>query len=144
MVVLVISTFMQVVFRFILNSPLAWTEELARYCLVFLTFLGAAYAMAMKQHVLVEFFTNLFPPIGRKIFYTVATLVNLFFFGLMIYYGLQLSMNSMEQLSPVLRIPMGAIYAVIPVSGFLLVVNTLSTYIQDIKKGDNPNDNPTV
>lgn len=144
MAVLVISTFMQVVFRFVLNSPLAWTEELARYCLIYLTFLGAAYAMAMKQHVIVEFFTNLFPPIGRKIFYTIATLVNLFFFSLMIYYGLELSLNSMEQTSPVLRIPMGVIYSVIPVSGLLLVINTLSTYIQDIKKGDNQNDNSTV
>ncbi len=144
MAVLVTTTFLQVVFRFVLESPLAWTEELARYSLIWLTFLGAAYAMSLKQHILVEFFTNLFPPIGRKIFETLAVIVSMTFFILMMYQGWQLAMSAMAQTSPVLRIPMGYVYAVIPISGFFLAVNQISVYIKDMNKGDNQDDNPAV
>jgi len=136
MVVLVVSTFMQVVFRFVIKNPLAWTEELSRYCLIWLTFLGAAYAMSKKAHIMVEFFINLFPPVGRKIIISLAAIINLVFFYILIFYGLQLVQSSMSQLSPVLRIPMGVIYLAIPIGGFFLAVNLIPNLIRDIRKGD--------
>ncbi|RKQ35821.1 TRAP transporter small permease [Oceanobacillus halophilus] len=144
MAILVISTFLQVVFRFVLENPLAWTEELARYCLIWLTFLGAAYTMSLKQHIVVEFFTNLFPPFGRKIFQMLAAIVSLLFFTLMIYQGIQLSLSAVSQLSPVLRLPMGAIYAVIPIGGLFLAINLISVIIHDMKKGDDAHDDSAV
>lgn len=144
MLVLVVSVFMQVIFRFVINSPLAWTEELARYSLVWLTFLGAAYAMSRKAHIGVEFFVNLFSGLGKKILQTVATFISLIFFGLMIFSGYNLVSNTMVQTSPVLEIPMGLVYAAIPVSGLLLTVNLIAVYINDMKKGGDPNDTPTV
>ncbi len=70
MAVLTGSVFTQVVFRFVINKPLAWSEELAIYCLVWLTFLGAAYAMSLKAHIGVDFFIELFPISIRKVFFT--------------------------------------------------------------------------
>ncbi|ASN06278.1 TRAP transporter small permease [Virgibacillus necropolis] len=136
--VLVTSVFLQVIFRFVLNSPLAWTEELARYCLVWLTFLGAAYAMALKQHIGVEFFTNLFPEVGKKILYVCATLVSLMFFIIIIYQGFNLATSAMSQMSPALQIPMGLIYMVLPISGLFLAINLISVFISDLKEGGQP------
>lgn len=135
---------MQVIFRFVINSPLAWTEELARYSLVWLTFLGAAYAMSLKAHIGVEFFVDRFSGIGKKILQTVATLISLIFFGLMIFSGYDLVSNTMEQTSPVLDIPMGFVYAAIPVSGLLLAVNLIVAYLSDMKKGGDEDDTPAV
>jgi len=135
MVVLTSSVFLQVVFRFVLEQPLAWSEELARYCLVWLTFLGAAYAMSLRAHIGVTFFNDLFPLKIRRVLFIIATLASVSFFALMVFQGYNLVGQSMEQLSPVLRIPMGFIYFVIPLSGFLLIVNLLATFVQDFKTG---------
>ncbi|MGJ9457892.1 TRAP transporter small permease [Oceanobacillus sp. CF4.6] len=135
MAVLVFSTFMQVIFRFFLSNPLAWTEELARYCLIILTFLGAAYAMSLKQHIGIEFLVDKFPPAGKKVMQAIALLVCLLFYLLMIFQGFNLAASAMSQLSPVLRIPMGVLYLVIPISGLLLAVNHLSNFVELLKGG---------
>ena len=133
--VLVIVVFLQVIFRFVLGAPLAWTEELARYCLIWITFLGAAFAMSTKAHIGMEFFMKLFAVSIRKALYILATLATLTFFLLMVVQGYDLASRSMSQLSPVLRIPMGAIYAVIPLSGCILIVNMASQFTKDFKNG---------
>lgn len=135
MALLVTTVFLQVIFRFILNSPLAWTEELARYSLIWLTFLGAAYAMSSKAHIGMEFFVNLFGVPIRKMLYIVATFASLLFFLLMVIEGYDLAMQGMSQLSPVLRIPMGVIYMIIPVSGAILIINMASQFSKDFKSG---------
>ncbi|WP_249870404.1 TRAP transporter small permease [Oceanobacillus saliphilus] len=140
MAILVFSTFMQVVFRFVLNNPLAWTEELARYSLVVLTFLGAAYAMSLKQHIGIEILVDRFPPAGKKVMQMIALLVCLLFYLLMIVQGFSLANSAMNQLSPVLRIPMGMLYLVIPISGLLLAVNHLSNFVEALKGGSEHDD----
>jgi TRAP-type C4-dicarboxylate transport system permease small subunit len=133
--VLVIVVFLQVIFRFILGSPLAWTEELARYSLIWITFLGAAFAMSLKAHIGMEFFVNLFSLPFRKALFVIATIASLAFFLMMVIQGYDLAARSMTQLSPVLRIPMGLIYAVIPLSGCILIVNMASQFTKDFKSG---------
>lgn len=133
--VLVIAVFMQVIFRFVLGSPLAWTEELARYCLIWITFLGAAYAMSLKAHIGMEVFVNIFKLSGRKMLYILSTIASFAFFLLMVIQGFDLAVQSMSQLSPVLRIPMGVIYAIIPLSGCILIINMASQFSKDFKSG---------
>ncbi len=135
LVVLVITVFLQVIFRFILNQPLAWTEETARYCLIWITFLGAAFAMSTKAHIGMEIFVNLFAVPMRKVFYVIATIASLAFFLLMVVEGFDLAERSMSQLSPVLRIPMGLVYSIIPFSGCILIINMASQFSKDYKNG---------
>lgn len=135
MAVLVTVVFLQVIFRFVLGSPLAWTEELARYSLIWLTFLGAAYAMSLRAHIGMEFFVNLFRTPGKKALYLIASIASLMFFLLMVVEGYNLAMQGMAQTSPVLRIPMGMIYMIIPVSGAILIINMAARFAQDFKSG---------
>ncbi|MDN7247115.1 TRAP transporter small permease [Planococcus shenhongbingii] len=133
--VLVTVVFLQVIFRFVLGSPLAWTEELARYSLIWITFLGAAYAMSLKAHIGMELFVNLFGLPIRKALYILSTIATLSFFLMMVIQGFDMAAQSMSQLSPVLRIPMGLVYAVIPLSGCILIINMASQFNKDFKSG---------
>lgn len=135
MAVLVIAVFMQVIFRFVIEQPLAWTEELARYCLIWITFLGAAFAMATKSHIGVEFFVNLLAVPVRRVVYLLAVVASLAFFLLLVVEGYELAMGAMSQESPVLRIPMGIVYGVIPLSGCILIINLASQLPRDLKSG---------
>jgi len=49
-----LATFVQVFFRFVLRSPLAWTDETARYAFIWMVFLGAAVAVKKKTHIRVD------------------------------------------------------------------------------------------
>ncbi|EGL81747.1 Tripartite ATP-independent periplasmic transporter DctQ component [Caldalkalibacillus thermarum TA2.A1] len=132
--VLIVVVMLQVIFRFVIHQPLAWTEELARYCLVWLTFLGAAYAMSARAHVGVEFLINLVPLGVRKGMVLLAALVSLIFFLIIIGQGYELMQRSMTQLTPVLRLPMGIVYSVIPLSGLIFVMNLFHVTLEEMRK----------
>ena len=57
-----VVVFLQVIFRYVLNLPLFWTEELARYCLVWASLLGSAVAVKRGQHIAVTIFMERLPP----------------------------------------------------------------------------------
>lgn len=130
--VMIVAVFLQVLFRFFLDQPLAWTEELARYLLIWITFLGSAYAMAIKAHIGTEYIQKHLSPLMNKVVLTVAALLSIFFFMVMVYQGYLLAARSMTQTSPTLLVPMGYVYMVIPISGVLLIMNALHVTWKDI------------
>jgi TRAP-type transport system small permease protein len=130
--VMVIAVFMQVLFRFFLDQPLAWTEELARYLLIWITFLGSAYAMSIKAHIGTEYIQKFLSPRMNKVVLVVAALFSLVFFLVMVQQGYLLASRSMTQTSPTLLVPMGYVYMVIPISGALLIMNVIHVTWKDI------------
>ena len=131
--VMVVAIFLQVVFRYVLDNPLAWTEESARFLLVWITFLGAAYAMVSGAHVGVDVVVNLFPKRLKNVTSCLAWLACMAFFILMVWQGFKLANLTMGQTSPALGIPMGVIYYIIPVSGLILIINATAKLIEDLK-----------
>lgn len=76
-VVLIILATLQILFRYVFMYPLPWTEELARFTLVWVTFLGAASATRRKLHLAVDFFINRLNP-------RVAKFITFFFYILIL------------------------------------------------------------
>ncbi|QRG67539.1 TRAP transporter small permease [Brevibacillus choshinensis] len=130
--VMVVAVFLQVLFRFFLDQPLAWTEELARYLLIWITFLGSAYAMAIRAHIGTEYIQKFLSPLMNKIVLSLAAILSIFFFVVMVQQGYALAARSMTQTSPTLLVPMGYVYMVIPISGVLLIMNVLHVTWKDI------------
>lgn len=122
---MVVVVFAQVIFRFVLKAPLPWSEEVARYTMVWITFLGAALAIEKWAHPRVEVFVNLLPVKIRIPVHILAILLSCVFYAIIAYYGAMFVTSSIMQPSAVMRIPMGYVYVVIPVSGLLLVLNSL-------------------
>ncbi|MBD8036024.1 TRAP transporter small permease [Solibacillus sp. A46] len=132
MVVLVISVFCQITFRFF-DYSIAWTEELSRYSMIWMTFLGAAYAVAARAHIGMELLVDRMEGLIKKVFIVLSAAVCLVFFVLMVVKGLELSMRVMDQPSAVLQIPMGIVYSVIPISGLILVMNLFYITTKQLK-----------
>ena len=80
--VMAIVVFLQVLFRYALHLPLFWTEEFARYCLVWASLLGAGIALKRGEHIAVTLFTERFLP-GRKLIFA-AFLVDIFIFIILV------------------------------------------------------------
>jgi TRAP-type C4-dicarboxylate transport system permease small subunit len=61
LLVMFVSVLIQIFFRYVLQSPLTWTEEASRYSFIWIVLLGAAFAVRKKEHVVMEVLVNRFP-----------------------------------------------------------------------------------
>jgi len=121
MVSMTIIVFLQVVFRYVWDSPLGWSEEVARFLFVWVSFLGAANLVRIGQHVSVKTFVEMFPPVIRIFSEVIGHLVVIcccimFFVG-----GYGITIKEWIQRSPALQIEMGWVYLVIPIASALMI-----------------------
>ncbi len=123
----------QVFCRYVLNHSLFWSEELARYLLVWLTFLGATVAYHRRVHPSIDVFqARVGPGVARAI--TIAGhLTALFFFGVLTIYGLQFAHFVRAQISPALQIPKWTVMLVLPLSGTILCLHSWVFLIDALK-----------
>lgn len=126
---LVLDVLFQVFSRYILGTSFTWTEEFARFSLIWLTILGAAYLNAKKEHLSMDFlYEKLSVTNKRKTSILIELFVFLFALIIMVIGGFNLVYTTLhlEQLSGTLRIPLGYVYVILPISGLLIMC--FSTY----------------
>ncbi len=123
---------LQVIVRFVLTSigvniAAPWTEEMARYLLVWLIFLGAAVGCRRMQLISLEFVIKGLPkPVGVVLRYGALVLC-LGLFLLMLRYGIAfVQVLGRSELSPVMQIPKTWVYWAMPAGAALMIVNTLA------------------
>ena len=121
---LVLDVLFQVFSRYVLGESFTWTEEFARFSLIWMTILGAAYLNGKKEHLSMDFLYQKFSALNqKKVAILIEVLVFLFALVVMVIGGLNLVYTTLhlEQLSGTLRIPLGYVYAIMPFSGFLIM-----------------------
>lgn len=121
---LVLDVLFQVFSRYILGTSFTWTEEFARFSLIWMTILGAAYLNAKREHLSMDFLYQKFSVSNKKkASILIEVLIFLFAAIIMVVGGFNLVYITLhlEQLSGTLRIPLGYVYAILPISGLLIM-----------------------
>lgn len=126
----------QVFCRYALNGSLFWSEELARYMLIWLTFLGATVAYHRSAHPGVDVFVRRLPKPGQKLCLTVVHLLTAGIALVMVVAGSQFAWFVRLQISPALGIPKWVIVAVIPASGFVLLLHSLRKIFAGLQESE--------
>lgn len=113
--------FIQVVMRYVMHNSLSWSEELARYCFIWLIYIGVAYGCKLMKHIKIDAALHLFPEKIRP--YIVITGEVPVFAVYIVVTGVELTYKQWEfgKISPALGLPLQFINAA-PVVGFGLVV----------------------
>ncbi|WP_066220037.1 TRAP transporter small permease [Formosa haliotis] len=127
--IMVINVLWQVFTRFVMGTPSSFTDELSRYLMVWLGILGAAYVSGKNMHVAIDVLPQKFSERTQKrLKLLVYILVISFAVAAMIVGGFRLVYITyvLEQHSPSLQIPLAFVYAVIPISGLLIVFYKVS------------------
>ena len=120
-----------VFFRYIMQSPFMWTEEVARYLLVWLGFTAINIALRQNRHIKVEIIAKLVPPVVAKIVgYLVDALVA-FFFIVLLKQGYLLTVNNIMTAST-LPLSMSWILASVPAAAALTLIQLLLNVIKKI------------
>ena len=119
-VVMIIVTLAQVVFRYVIAAPLPWSEELARYCFVWIVFLGGAIGLSRGIHLGVDLFVNMLPEGMRRGLDVLTSALIACFAATVIYASFPVINMNMLQRSPALGVQMSWIYVAIPISMALI------------------------
>ncbi len=117
----------QVAARYVFNNSLYWSEELILYSLIAMSFLTMGMGVRYVAHISVEAGQAFVGPRLAQGLKIGAACLGLIFAGVLIYLGTRLTQNTlrMGQLSPAMRVPVGYIYLIIPLSGAFMVIRYL-------------------
>lgn len=137
MVVLVVCVTWQVFSRNVLQTPSTVTDEIARFSMIWVALLGAAYTVGTQKHLSIDLLTSNL--VGRKKHFSdmVIYLVVLAFAAIAMVYGggmQTLKIFASSQVSSALRISMGWFYLSIPVSGILIIFYSVLYVLDSISK----------
>lgn len=119
--VLVASCVLQVFTRFVLNSSLSWTEELARYTFIWANMLGAILCTKNKSNATVSVITDNLSAKNQVILRKIVNVLSILIGLILLFYGTRVAWAVRTQLSPALRISMSFVYGAAPIFGVLLI-----------------------
>lgn len=132
---LVLLVTWQVVTRFVFNDPSVISEELAKYCFVWLVLFGAAYVFGEKGHMAIEFINDKFPGHTKTGADVLIEIVIILFAALVLVVGgFKTTSLAWTQLSAALQIPVGYLYAAMPVSGIFIIFYCVHNIYQILLK----------
>jgi len=128
----VVIIFSQVVMRYVFNSSLSWSEEIARYGFIWLIYIGVSYGVKKRKHLRVDAITMLFEEKGTAVIKMIANILFLIFALVIAYYGLDI-VTKITRESAALQIPMEYVYASLAFGMILTSIRLIQNVIIDYK-----------
>jgi TRAP-type C4-dicarboxylate transport system permease small subunit len=116
--------FANVALRFLTDHSILWVEEVSRYLMIWLTFLGSGIVLRYGAHVGIDTLQERFPLHAPSIRAVIVVLL-LAFFATMVALGGRYVALTWGQTTPVLQIPIGAVYLAMPIGFTLMIVHLL-------------------
>lgn len=125
LIALTAVVFSQVVARYVFEAPLSWSEEMARFLLMWLSMLSAAYAFKTKSHFALRILVKQLPAGPRRAVSLAVQLVVALFFAVLLYYAVVFLLGVSGHLAPAMQIPMEIPYASVVVGAALMLFEVL-------------------
>ncbi len=127
-----LSTLAGIFLRYLMSEPLNWTEEYARYAMIWMGLLAISMGVKRKSHLGVNFFYDLFP---KKLQTFLSFLINfliIFFFVIMVIFGYRMAIDGYYQISPALKMRMFYVLIVVPITSLISIYHICVQVLSDI------------
>jgi TRAP-type C4-dicarboxylate transport system permease small subunit len=141
MSLLVLTVTLQVFMRYVVGSPVTFTEELSRFLLIWLGLFAASYAYRQRMHLAMDLLVQNLKGGKRKFLNVIIhSIIALFSLLVMVYGGIHLVILTwvLDQHSPALGVSMSVVYLVLPLSGIAIVIYAIDFILQEL--GIRPHD----
>jgi TRAP-type C4-dicarboxylate transport system permease small subunit len=133
---LAIIVFLQFFTRYVLNDSLAWTEEIARYALMWVVFVGGAVVTRKNTHIAVELMSNIMKPGPlRSALLALVDVVKLGFLGLLAYFSVTIVERMHYQPMTVFDVPMSVVYGGVALGCFLMFARQAHVFWCNAREG---------
>jgi TRAP-type C4-dicarboxylate transport system permease small subunit len=118
-----------VLLRYLFNSPIIWGDEIVRYSLIWMTFVGAAMATKEKQHIQVDVIDTVLPKLGQKMTNWFVDVVVVGFMVFLIYYGIRMTDFQRGMFGETLSwFSYAYVYVSIPIGALFSIFFTITKY----------------
>lgn len=134
--VMLFSVLWGVLTRYVFADQSPWTDELARFMLIWVSILGAAYVSGKNAHIAIDLLpTNLSEKLKLRLDILTGCIVSLFVFAVFLIGGLRYIFISFKlgQTSAALELPMGYVYLVLPLAGVIIIYFRITGILKSIK-----------
>lgn len=133
--IMTIVVFIQVMVRFVLTNfgvqlSVPWTEEIARYLMIWVVFIGGAIATRKAKLIAIESLVHALPEFWGKVLKTAAHLVSISFYIFMFMIGLEWASFGLTENTPVTRVSMVYVYVSLSVGTAIMVLNTITILVE--------------
>jgi TRAP-type C4-dicarboxylate transport system permease small subunit len=127
--------FLQFFTRYVLNDSVSWTEEIARYGLIWVTFIGAVMVTRRNSHIAVVLLPNLLPAWAGRLLLALVDLAVLGFLALLAYFSVLIIGRMQMQRMTVVELPMSWVYAAVALGCCLMLVRQLLRVWRNARDG---------
>jgi TRAP-type C4-dicarboxylate transport system permease small subunit len=132
LVVLVLDVWLGVLARYVIPLPLTFTEELARYLMIWMALLAVSSGIAYREHIGVEFVFSRMPAKVRRILAISFDVIAFIFFFALFWYGLAFAEKGFSRLTMIYSMPKGYPCSGVPLAAFMACVQLLLVGIHDV------------
>tara|TARA_Y100001934_G_C12370487_1_gene785995 strand:- start:2107 stop:2577 length:471 start_codon:yes stop_codon:yes gene_type:complete len=132
---IVIITFTQVLFRYVFQFSLAWTEELARFVFLWLASLSIAYAFKMRSHFALTFLMDRLKDKQKIRLYILVNSLILLFLIVFVWQAVEYNLSVFDQIGPSTGVSMSIPYSSTIVGGLLMIYYVIKDFLKKIDKG---------
>lgn len=131
---LVVTPLAQVIMRGVFNVPMSGAEELARYFLISLTFIAAAYVTEQGGQIRMEEFQGLLPPRPRWFLQLGIELAGIVMFSVLFVAGVVTIGNNLQNQTATLEMPFWLFMGPLAVGALLLVIETIAMFVHTLRR----------
>jgi TRAP-type C4-dicarboxylate transport system permease small subunit len=132
---LIVTPLLQIVMRGVFNIPMAGAEELARYFLICMSFIGASYVTREGGQIRMEEFQVLIPPFSRWLLQMLIELSTAILFCVFFVSSVVTISNNMRNQTPTLEMPFWLFMAPLALGSFLLIIESLALFVHTFRRG---------
>lgn len=129
--VLVLDVWLGVLVRYVIPLPLTFTEELARYLMIWMALLAVSSAIVYREHIGVAFVLGRLPLGARRTLILAFDLIGVAFFAALFWYGIGFTEKGFSRMTMIYAIPKGYPFAGVPLAAFLAAVQLTLMAIVD-------------
>ena len=133
-VLLVLDVWLGVLVRYFIDLPLTFTEEAARYLMIWMALLAVSIGISRREHIGVLILFDRMGRVGRHVLLAIFDLLGLFLFGFLLFYGVEFALSGLHRLTMIYGLPKFLPFAAVPVSCAFACVQIILSGIRDQAK----------
>jgi TRAP-type C4-dicarboxylate transport system permease small subunit len=139
-----LTVFYQFVTRYVLNDSAAWTEEIARYLLIGVVFVGAAIGVAKNNHIQVDFLYRYLPPRAGRALALFVDALRVAFFAAAAVLTVQMMAKMEHYRMTIVDLPMNVVYGVCLAGFVAMAVRAVRVAIRHWRQGYSALERPDI